>query len=60
MHPLSFVTCYMIKCSIHTDDRILYLDLSSDPELFDGTKGDKHVKALFFRIANSISFIWLH
>jgi serine/threonine-protein kinase haspin len=31
-------------CPICTGDSILYLDLSSDPDIFKGPKGDKQVR----------------
>jgi len=34
----------IINCLVHTGDSILYLDLSSDPDLFKGPKGDKQVR----------------
>jgi len=37
----------MIKCLVRTGDRILYLDLSSDPDLFKGPKGDKQVRSAY-------------
>lgn len=34
----------MVNCGIlSTGEDILFLDLSSDPELFEGPKGDKQV-----------------
>lgn len=40
----------MINCFILTGDRILYLDLSSDPDLFKGPKGDKQVRNAYLEL----------
>ena len=37
------ISCVLTNCPVHTGDDIHYLDLSSDPDLFKGPKGDKQV-----------------